>query len=80
MKTLFFFLFFLFAFVSCKKMTTNEASRNENQMSSSQVLNKKQNEKECDKGEEVLKKIEEKKILDLNNLTVVALLMIKTVI
>ena len=50
-------------------MTTNEASRNENQMSSSQVLNKKQNEKECDKGEEVLKKIEEKKnSFTLNNL------------
>ena len=69
MKTFLFSLFFLFAFFSCKKTATNEVSKPKNQMSSSQALNKKENEKECDKGEEVLKKIEKKKnTLTLNNL------------
>ena len=71
MKTFFFYLVLIFTTLSCMKDKTKESNKTVKTSGYSKIKDqtKKENEKNCDSGEEVLKKIEVRKdSLSLNNL------------
>ena len=68
MKILFVYPFFIFISLSCMKDTTQESAKIK-KSGASKITNQNEKGKDCDSGEEVLKKIEVRKdSLSLNNL------------